>query len=140
MYAITKLSQWVFTNCTFSQIRRRLKNSEAIAPYIPPIKNSLERLLSLIVSKTYDTAKTIGIPPIAPAILAPENLAIIRMTAVTPAEARLLIKISIYYLINFSIIFSTSSALAKGSFFCNCFAICFLFTSSSNNSLTTLAR
>lgn len=39
--------------------------------------------------RTYETAKTMGIPPMAPASLGPLNCAITRMIAVIAAEARL---------------------------------------------------
>jgi len=99
-YAIIKFNQWLLINCELNQIRIKLKNIAAMAPYTPPIRNSRLRLLLFNVSITYDTAKTIGIPPIAPAILGPENFAIIKIIAVIMPDAILLMIISILFIIS----------------------------------------
>ena len=78
-----------------SQIRTRLKKIAAIAPYTPPTRKSFAADLFSNVISTYEIAKTIGIPPIAPASLGPENFARTRIIAVTTADARLFKIISI---------------------------------------------
>lgn len=67
---------------------------------MPPTRNWRDMLLSSIVSRMYEIAKTIGIPPIAPASFGPLNFAIVKMIAVTPAEAKLFNMMSIGIYLN----------------------------------------
>src|SRR3989344_6735722 len=62
---------------------------------MPPTRNWRDILLSSIVSKIYEIPNTIGIPPIAPASFGPLNFAIVKIIAVTPAEAKLFNMMSI---------------------------------------------
>lgn len=76
----------------------RIKGAYDYSYYLAVVKctnASAKRLLFSIVSRMYEIAKTIGMPPIAPASFGPLNFAIIRMIAAAPAEAKLFIIISI---------------------------------------------
>lgn len=74
-------------------------STPATAPITPPSKNSeiWVMFLCCIVTNTKDTAKTIGIPPIAPAIRGPAYRSSSRINAVITAAARLLRRISMYF-------------------------------------------